>query len=161
MTLDEILQQKLSSWRPPEGRHALTASEEAPGWTVQLTADRCDDVGCLIWELTLTRAPAAPARSLDLAGWAQVVARRVTGLLESLKVIEIDGTRHEGLLRSNTALRRGDKLFYYEILLSATTQAQLRRYQAPQTGTGPRQQVAFALTHESLAKLIADLTADK
>ena len=64
----------------------LTVADEAPGWAVTITADRCDEVGCLVWELNLRRASMAPARPVTLSDWAQAVATRVTGLLEPLKV---------------------------------------------------------------------------
>jgi hypothetical protein len=48
---------------------------------------------------------------------------------------------------------------YYELLLRGEHAAMLRRYQAPRTGPGKRAAVPFALTHESIAKLAADLTA--
>jgi hypothetical protein len=158
MTLDEMLHQKLGNWRPPGGRNDLTVSDEGPGWTLTVSADRCDELGCLVWELNLLRSSGAPERGLDLPTWAQTVARRVTGLLEPLKVVEIDLARNEGLLRSNTAAQRGDKLFYYEVLLSGTTGAVVRRFQAKPNDSRPRTQVAFALTHEALAKLAGDLT---
>jgi hypothetical protein len=159
MILDEILCKKLADWRPPEGRHDLTVSEDELGWAVTLTAERCDELGCLVWELHVNRSTGAPRRSLNLSSWAQNVVTRVTGLLEPLKVVEVDPVRNEALLRSNTAAKRGDKLFYYEVLLIGTTAAQFRRYQADANGNGRREQVAFALTHEALAKLAGDLTA--
>jgi hypothetical protein len=161
MTLDEILYQRLGSWRPPEGRHDLTAAEEIPGWTVSVTADRCDEVGCLTWELTLRRASAAPARDVTLFDWAHGVAARVTGLLEPLKVIEVDAVQNEALLRSSTASQRGDKLYYYEVLLRGTTEAHVCRYQARPNNAGPREQVPFAVTHETLVKFIGDLGAER
>jgi hypothetical protein len=161
MTLEEILRRNLADWRPPEGRHDLTVPGEGRGWTVTVTADRCDELGCLVWEMNVNRFAGSPAGGLELAAWAQSIVTRVTGLLEPLKVVEIDPVRNEGLLRSSTAARRGDKLLYYEVLLIGTMAAQVRRYQAEQNGQGRREQVAFALTHEALAKLAGDLTADR
>ncbi len=161
MTLNETLHRKLADWRPPEGRHDLTVPDEAGAWAVTVTADRCDELGCLVWEINLTRRAGAAGRGLDLSAWAQSVVARVTGLLEPLKVVEIDPVRNEGLLRSNTAARRGDKIFYYEVLLIGTSAAQVRRFQAEQSGTCRREQVAFALTHEALAKLAGDLIAER
>src|SRR5438105_5392169 len=123
MTLDDTLRQKLADWRPPGGRSDLTVPDAGSGWTATVTADRCDELGCLVWEMTLRRGPAAVARGLDLTTWAHGAARRVTGLLEPLKVIEIDGLRNEGLLRSDGPTQRGDKLSYYEVLLRGTTES--------------------------------------
>ena len=161
MTLDEILYQRLGSWRPPEGRHELTLAEESPGWAVTLSADRCDEVGSLVWELSLRRVPAAPPRQVTLKDWATGIAGRVTGLLEPLKVIEVDSIQNEALLRSSAATQRGDKLYYYEVRLRGTSEAQVCRYQARSNNNGPRDQVPFAITHETLIKFIRDLAADR
>jgi hypothetical protein len=161
MTLDEILYQRLGSWRPPEGRHELTLAEETPGWAVTIAADRNDEVGSLVWELNLRRVAGAPQRQVPLKDWAGNIAARVTGLLEPLKVIEVDPIQDQALLRSSAASQRGDKLYYYEVRLRGTSEAQVCRYQAKSNNNGPRDQVPFALTHETLIKFIGDLTADK
>src|SRR5262249_22519771 len=101
----------------------------------------------------------APAGN-SLSAWAERVAGRVTGLLEPLKVVEVDAERGEALLRSDQPTQRGEKLFYYEVLLQNTTAASVRRYRAL-PGNGRREQVAFALTKEALAKFVADLAADQ
>jgi hypothetical protein len=56
---------------------------------------------------------------------------------------------------------RGDKRLYYEVLLKNTTEAQVRRFQGTLATAEPRSQVAFALTHEVLARLAKDLAADE
>ncbi len=154
MTLENTVRQKLSDWRPPAGRQELTVV--GGGASLTLTADRCEELGCLVWELAVHRT-APPGETLR--AWANRIVQRVTGLLEPLKVLEIDEQRNEGLLRSDKALARGDKLAYTEVLLKGTRDALLRRYQADPNGNGHRKQVAFALTHEALAKLAGDLTA--
>jgi hypothetical protein len=159
MTLDETLQPKLAEWRPAAGRQTLTVPDGGSGWAVSLTADRHDELGCLVWEMTLRRV--APGGG-DLGAWAARAAERVTGLLEPLKVVEVDVQLNKALLRSNEPARRPQgALFYYEVLLQGTTAATVRRYQGNAPGNGRREQVAFALTHEALAKLARDLTADK
>jgi hypothetical protein len=82
----------------------------------------------------------------------------VTGLLEPLRLIESDAESDTALLRSAAPQRRGDDLFYYEVELKSAS-AGVRRYQSSATGAA-RQQVAFPLTHEALAKLTGDLTAE-
>jgi hypothetical protein len=156
MSLASTLLEKLADWRPG-GRQQLIVPGDP--WTAALTADRSDQLGCLLWELSLRRAaPANPARPLQ--GWAESVAGRVTGLLEPLKVVEVDSLRDEALLRSEEPTPRGDKLFYYELLLRGRGEALLRRYHGSHNGQARREQVAFALTHEALAKLVTDLTAE-
>ncbi len=157
MTRDDPLRQRLAEWRPPAGRQELLVPDNGSGWRANLTVDRCDEVGCLVWELTLRRSQAPPNGGLPT--WAERLPARVTGLLEPLVVVEIDAARQLAQLRSQTPLQREGKLFYYEVLLEGTHQATVRRYEAAVNGNGQRTQVAFALTHEVLAKLAADLTA--
>ena len=90
---------------------------------------------------------------------AEAIASRVTGLLEPWSLIEVDEARGAALLRSSTPTRRGDVISYYEALLNADGAAAVRRYEGPHGETTHRQQVAYALTYESLGKLVADLTA--
>ena len=156
MILDETVLQRLAEWQPPGGRQTLNLPTAA-GWSLALTADRHDELGSRVWELTLQRSR-APAGA-KVADWAQRVADRATGLLELLQVVEVDAPAGVALLRSQEADRRGDRLSYYEVLLKYATEASVRRYQALADG-GKREQVAFALTNEALAKLVADLTAD-
>jgi len=147
MTLENTLLERLSEWRPQGGRQELLVT--ADGWAAAVTADRCDEVGCLVWEVNLRRDGSA---GVDVKSWASAVAQRVTGLLEPLKIVEIDETRKEAQLRSETPTQRGDKRFYYELLLRGNATALLRRYQA-------REQTPFALTNEVLARVTADVTA--
>lgn len=154
MTLAEKLLPRLSEWRPAgAGRHTL--SETAGGWAVHLAADKAESLSCLVWELTMTRAGDAPA-GLTVKGWAAGVADRVTGLLEPLKLYEVDATRDEAVLRSESPSARGGKLGYYEVHLSGVTKAVVRRFAADKAVPG-REQVPFALTHEVLARLAGDV----
>jgi hypothetical protein len=156
MTLAETLLPRLSNWRPAgDGRHSLSESFLDAGWTVRLTADRADSLSCLVWELTLDRTSDAPA-GLTLKAWAAGVANRVAGLLEDLKLIEVDDVRQEALLRSETPAARGTAVAYYEVKLHGLNRAVVRRYAASRTAGG-RDQVAFALTHEVIAKLAGDV----
>jgi hypothetical protein len=154
MTLENTLLERLSEWQPRPGRQELSVTDPAIGWSVTLTADRSDVLGCLLWEVALQRATAVA----DLAGWAGRVSERASGLMEPLKVVEVDGERQQAQLRSEEPLQRADKRFYYEVVLGAGGSAVLRRFQAATNHTR-REQVTFALTHEALAKLVGDVTA--
>jgi hypothetical protein len=157
MTLAETLQARLAEWRPAgEGRHSWSESFPEAGWAVGLAADRTDTLGCLVWELTLTRTADAPA-GLTLKGWADGIAARVSGLMEDLKVLEVDDVRHEALLRSDGPTAKGDDRLYYEVHLRGLSHATVRRYKGSRAAGTRREQVAFALTHEVLAKLAADV----
>ncbi len=151
MTRDEKVRQKLSAWRPGPGRQQLTIADD--GFRLHLTADKQDELGCMVWELAVRRTP-APGDTLR--AWAERIAQRTTGLLEQLAVVEIDHERNEGLLRSDQPSERGGQQFYCELLLQGTAEAVLRRYRAA-SDSARRRQVAFALTHDALAKLAGDL----
>jgi hypothetical protein len=105
----------------------------------------------------VARHPASAAcLAATLTQRADRVARRVTGLTEPLRIIEVDAGRNEALLRSGTPAVRGNDICYYELLLKGEWSATLRRYKSPRTG-GRREPVPFALTHETIAKLAVDL----
>jgi hypothetical protein len=159
MTLDETVLQKVADWHPPRGsRQTLPIPDEGSGWAVTLVVDRHDELSSALWEIDVRRV--VPARGqVTLESWANDVAGRVTGLLEPLRVLEIDVLRNEALLRSNQPSRRSEDLFYYEVLLKGTQAANVRRYQG-NPGGGHREQVPFVLTHETLAKLVGDLATD-
>jgi hypothetical protein len=155
MTLESTLRTRIADLPSASGRHTLTVQEQA--WTVALALDSHDRLGCLLWDLTVRRAAPLPGTQKV---WATRIAGRVTSLLEPLKLLEVDPARQQALLRSTTPTARDTAVQYFEVLLQGTAEATLRRYQGyhqPQ----PREQVAFALTYESLAKLLADLTAEK
>ena len=156
MTLAETLHPRLSDWRPTgDGRHSWADTFSDAGWSVRVTADKADTLSCLVWELALDRAADAP-EGLTLKAWAGAVASRVAGLMEDLKLLEVDEPRGEALLRSESPAKRGEAVAYYEVKLSGVSSAVVRRYQAVR-GAGGRAQVAFALTHEVIAKLAGDI----
>jgi hypothetical protein len=158
MTLNEILPEKLANWRPT-GRQSLNVAGAGAAWSADVTADCVDQVGCRLWELTLRRVGTGLGTAA-LKEWAVRAADRVTGLLEPLKLVEVDEPRRVALLRSETPGQRGDDLFYYEALLHSTGTIEFRRFQGSHQPGSHRQQVAFTLTHDALTKLVADLTAD-
>jgi hypothetical protein len=75
-------------------------------------------------------------------------------------VLEIDDLRLEGLLRSDSPAQKGEKLFYYELLLRGTNEAVLRRFEGGHNGSR-REQVPFALTHEAIARVADSLAGAK
>ena len=157
MTLAELLLEKLSNGRPTsDGRHSLTEAFPEQGWTTTLVAERTDTIGTVAWELSLTRTAEPPA-GLTLPIWANQIAERNSGLLEDLKVFEIDTTLNEAVLRSDEPAVRGDDRFYYEVRLNGLSLATVRRYKANRIAGTRREQIGFALTHEALAKLAGDI----
>jgi hypothetical protein len=152
MTLRESLLARLSEWLPAgAGRHSMTHTDA--GHTVGLTADRADSLSCLVWELAV--APTEPT-TVAVREWAAAVATRATGLMEPLTVHEIDAGRGEAVLRSTAPSANGGALAYYEVNLHADGRAVVRRFHGSKATPG-REQVAFALTHEVVAKLAEDI----
>lgn len=154
MTLENTVLQKLGEPATIAGRHEFHVPDTEGGWNVYLTVDRRDDLSCLLWDLTLRRTAQADA---DLAGWASGISERTLALTERLKVIEVDAGRKEALLRT-TPVQRVEKTFYFEAMLHGTEAITLRRYLAPRDVGERREQVSFALTNETLARLVGELT---
>ena len=162
MNLAETVLQKVANWRPAgDKRHALLIPDNGSGWAVELQADRCDELGCRVWEVTLRRNRKTEIQvTAALQAWADRAAKRVTSLLESLRVVEVDPGRNEALLRSATPTRREEMISYFEVLLRGTKSATVRRFRAYQEPGHHREQVSFPITHEALAKLVTDLTQE-
>ncbi len=150
MTLENTILTSLSEWRSlaPGDR---TIADATSGWTVQLNVDKCDDLGCRLWEVAVRRTTATAAGTLK--DWAAHIAERTQGLTEAVKVIEVDAVRQEAILRSDSPTVRDGHVFYLEILLKGTQEAILRRFRGAAAGEGKREQVHFVLTHESMARL--------
>jgi len=150
MMLGETLLQKLARWRP-EASPAAFEVEEA-GVRVTLQADLAEALACRLLEVRVTR-PAQAGESL--AERADRLASRITGLLEPLRLLEVDGPTAQ--LRSDSPVARDDARLYYEVTLSPEG-ARVQRFQGSATGAR-RQAVPFTLTHEALAKLVTDLAS--
>ena len=155
MTLASIVRQKLSETPAADQRHELMAAEEASGWAAHVSADRRDAWTTVAWEVILRRASTGG----DVAAWANRIAQTANGLLEPLHVVEVDAPHHRALVRSNPPTERDEKIFYYEVVLHATSSALVRRFEGTHAD-GKRDQIPFVLTNEVLAKFIGDLAAE-
>lgn len=157
MTRDD-LPTNLSEWRPTgPGPHSTVVPLDRPAGALALVADTAESLGVRLTELRWSSASDAGLTSAaDLTAAAVAAAKSVTGLLEVLAVYEVDAGRGEAVLRSQTPAVRGDDRSYYELRLHARGNADLRRYTASRLGGG-RKPVAFALTHDAIAKLVGDL----
>jgi hypothetical protein len=157
MTLAETLLQNLNDWRPNGSpSNGLHVSPET-GWSVRLAGDHNGVVGVRLTELAVIRVDDAPA-GLTVAAWATALAKRSTGLLEKLTVLEVDTTRDEAVLRSDVPSQKGPIAAYYEVILTGLTSATVRRYEADRAAHTPRVAVPFTVTHEVLGKLVDDIT---
>ncbi len=151
MTLEGTMMKNLSEWRPQE-RSSCTITTPENQWTIHLTADRCDELGSQVWELCVRRKE-SPADQNN-SDWANRIAERTRGLVDRFKVLEVDNTRHEALIRSENPVQRDDKVLYYEIHLKGNSEATLRRFQAATDSKGKREQVAFLLMHEATVSVV-------
>jgi hypothetical protein len=155
MTLANTLLEKLAKWRPAGVPDTLTVADGA--WSAAVTAAAVDLVGARLWEVSFRRAGAAHDAAA-LKAWGENIAGRVTGLLEPLRLLEVDGEQKVALLRSGKPGQRGEAVQYYEVRLTAGGAATLQRFEASHQPETKRQQIEFALTHEVLAKLASDVT---
>lgn len=154
MSLAETLPQKLADWRPDTPRQTLSLDDPASGWQAEVQAEHVDTVGASLWELRLNRTRPA-AEAVPVAEQAQRISRRVTGLLEPLRVVEVDARADTAQLRSQAPTARGDAVQYYEVMRRGDGSTQVQRYQASRSGG--RDQVPFNLTHEGLGRLVEGL----
>jgi hypothetical protein len=156
MTLENLLQRKLADWRPDSASDRLTVDDTAGGWRASVQADVVETVGARVREVSVARLTplADPA---PLADRARQVAARVTGLLEPLRLVEVDAQQDVAQLRSDSPAVNGETLGYYEVTLHGHGAAQVSRYEAARS-EGKRKQVPFTLTHDALGKLVRDLT---
>src|SRR5688572_19075190 len=108
MTLENTLRQQLN--KPQAGGFQVSHGD----WTITVFADKTDSLSCALTELTVAKgSPIAD----DLETWATRVAAKATGLLEPLRLIEVDRPLNKALLRSEAPSIKDGKSFYYELLL--------------------------------------------
>jgi hypothetical protein len=156
MTLENTLRKSLAE-APPDAGGRIAFSHE--GWTVAVRPDSSDALSCSLWDLSVQRDGASAGG--DVRAWAEQTAQKVTGLLEPLKVHEVDDARQVALLRSSAPTPRDPGLHYTEVELQGTRQATVRRFRGFHDTSRSREQIPFAMTHEAIAKMIGDITADK
>jgi hypothetical protein len=155
MTLGETLHKSLSEWKAgTDGPHERSAV--GGGWAATVSAETVDTVGVRLHGVEVVRTEPAP-EGATLAGWAGDVAKRASGLLERLKVHEVDATENTAVLRSDAPTVKGSVAGYYEVVLTGTEKASVARYTADRAAGTKRERVPFALTHDALAKLADDI----
>ena len=153
MSLENLVQQNIDKLPVgDEERRKADFIDPETGTTVHLLLDHVEKLGCHVWEVNVTR----PTASHVLMPWAKRVADEVTGLLEPLKVVEVDEAHGKALLRSDEPKVTSEDLFYYEVALEKSGSASVRRYRGAKQPI-KREQVGFTITREALAKLVVDL----
>lgn len=152
MNLNEALLQKLSEWQPTS-RQTLSLAWEGAPWLFHLTVDAGDAYSCRVWELT-GRQDNPQKERIALKTWADSICRKATGLMESLRIVEIDEPGGSALLRSSEATTRGSRLEYYELLLKDSGEVLFHRYQKSHEPGMQRERIGFTLTHEAILRLL-------
>ena len=150
MTLEKTLRQQLNE--PGKGGFHL----HADGWTVTLVSEKGDSLSCALKDLTLDRG--TPVRE-ELRAWAERIATKATGLMEPLRVIEVDLPLGKALLRSESPTVVEGKSHYYELLLTRSdrSSANLKRHVGDRSGGEKRAAIPFVLTHDAIVKLVNDI----
>lgn len=145
MTLENTLRQQLNS-SEPGGFHVSLGD-----WSVTVAVEKKDSMSCLLTELTVSKNSQA---TVDVRAWGERIANRATGLLEPLRLLEVDARLNQALVRSAVPKQHDGQSLYYELALTRDS-ATLRRY-AGQIGAH-RNAIPFALTHDAIVKLVADI----
>src|SRR5262249_30458032 len=144
MIPDDTIFEKLSAWQPyGTGPHSLQIT--LPHGTLDLTAQRADELSCQLTDLRLTGAIAEPCSATQLKDRAIKTAERVSHLLEPLNLYEADANKSMAIVRSTTPTERGGELFYYELTLTGLHSANLKRFKADKSNA-KREAVPFVLT---------------
>lgn len=123
---------------------------------LELTAIGSIGVAFDALEFATTRRPEWSAD--ELTAWGERIARRVTYLMEPLKVLEIDANEGEVQIRSDAPTPRAELRSYYEIRLGRAGTCRLQRYVFDET-TRRRQRASCQLTREVFERLVDDLAA--
>lgn len=160
MTHAETILDALAQWVPNgPGPHSNIVPLGTSGAVVTLCADACDALSSRLTDYGLASGPARAYSPAELTQRAVQVAARVTGLLEPLRLYELDATAGIALLRSATPAERGQQTLYYELTLTGLHAATLKRFAVTKAEKG-RRQTSFTLTHEAIAKLTDDLSRE-
>ena len=130
----------------------------ADGTTIEAEMVAVDAHGCLVRAVQATSPRLTGGGVTLLQEWGEALSRRISYLLETLGLLEIDQEQGQVLIRSNPPDRQGNTTSYYEVLLSEEGPGRfvLRRYET-QKGTGGRAATDMQLTHQMLARLARDL----
>ncbi len=159
MTVQDQIAAELGRLVGFSGPGTTVATAAGPdGLMIDVELVAVDSVGCLVKEVR-TEVPKLAGASFDvLKAWGDALSRRISYLLETLGLLELDEEHGQVLIRSNPPDRQGSATAYYEVLLreDGPGRFSLRRYEA-QKGTVGRTVVEMHLTHQVLKRLARDL----
>jgi hypothetical protein len=124
--------------------------------TLDLTA--LDAVGVAFDTFEFTATDRADWTSEALNAWGERLAKRVTYLMEPLRVIEIDAGGGEVQVRSDVPTPRADARGYYEVRLNRQGTCRLERYVYDEADR-KRRRTPCHLTLEVVERLADDVAA--
>lgn len=159
MNISDQITAELNKLTGFNGPGTTVASAAGPdGMTVEAELAAVDQFGSLVREVR-AEAPKLAGAGFDvLKTWGESLSRRLSYLLETLALLEVDEEQGQVLIRSNPPDRQGSATTYYEVLLRQDGPGRfaLRRYEA-RKGIAGRSPVDMQLTHEVLKRLARDL----
>jgi hypothetical protein len=134
----------------------VTVEDTPVRLTLHLTA--LDTVGLAFSTMEFATTAGTEWTAVALKDWADRLSKRVTYLMEPLKVIEIDADGGEVQVRSQSPTPREEQRGYYEMRLFRNGSLRLERF-AYDGGTRQRHPVPCQLTREVLERLADDIAA--
>ena len=160
MTLKTQLEKSLSNLlKQQTGSAAVTLTVSNTARTVSLEIDfiTLENIGSTISEIRFV-CQSLQHSTDTLKTWAQDLSDRISYLMESLGLIEIDAQNGTALVRSKTPTQSQNSRDYFEMLLELNKRGglSLKRYRY-RTGNSQRIAVEMCLTHEVLYRLAEDL----
>ena len=147
------LDENTRAYNPP---CSITVDEGPNRITLDLTA--LDSVGVAFDSLEYAATDRGDWSSQDLNAWGERIARRVTYLMEPLRVLEIDAGGGEVQIRSDAPTPRAETRSYYEVRLNRRGTCRLERYVYDEI-TRQRSRTGCHLTREVVERLADDLAA--
>lgn len=134
-----------------------TVSGTANGRSVTAEVIESGPIGMRVREINVHRIPDSTA--VDEAGpcsrqTAQKLVDQITYLEEPLGILEYDAASDTVQIRSTPPDQRNGSPEYYELQVQAESQT-LSRFRG---SAGPREQIPFDLTKQSLRRLVRDMT---
>jgi hypothetical protein len=132
----------------------VTVEDNPNRLSLDLTA--LDTVGLAFSTMEFASTSRTEWPSDALKEWGERLTKRVTYLMEPLKVLEVNDQGGEVQLRSQSPTPRADQQAYYEMRLFRQGKLRMERFAFDKT-TRQRKQVPCQLTRETLERLADDI----
>lgn len=157
MTLTRKIAAALDETSRDQMLPSLVSAEDGPDrLQLELTAIGSIGVAFDSLEFATTRRPEWSAE--ELAAWGERLARRVSYLMEPLKVLEIDAEAGAVEIRSDKPTPRAELRSYYEVRLGRAGTCRLQR-RVFDEGARRRRPASCQLTREVFERLVDDIVA--